>query len=200
MVENLIEPLLSGIYAGDIYNLSLLAIFPHFYEIEQKHRSLILGMAKQAQKSKQKQQQEQHKGIFQTVSTGLQSIVEAIERQLDHTVVKKGIKVSEIKKEDDLYHLELSDGTVDKADAIVITAQHDAIPSMFPNEQQTLAYFKKCLQHLLQPLQWLIRKKLFSCPQMERGLLFRETAAIRLLLVHGPTKNGRILLRRAKRC
>ncbi|MEK4178103.1 protoporphyrinogen oxidase [Aeribacillus sp. FSL K6-1121] len=143
VVENLIEPLLSGIYAGDIYNLSLLAIFPHFYEIEQKHRSLILGMAKQAQKSKQKQQQEQHKGIFQTVSTGLQSIVEAIERQLDHTVVKKGIKVSEIKKEDDLYHLELSDGTVDKADAIVITAQHDAIPSMFPNEQQTLAYFKK---------------------------------------------------------
>jgi len=51
VVENLIEPLLSGIYAGDIYNLSLLAIFPHFYEIEQKHRSLILGMAKQAQKS-----------------------------------------------------------------------------------------------------------------------------------------------------
>lgn len=46
VVENLIEPLLSGIYAGDIDNLSLMALFPNFYEIEQEHRSLVLGLKK----------------------------------------------------------------------------------------------------------------------------------------------------------
>lgn len=47
VVENLIEPLLSGIYAGDIDKLSLMSTFPQFYQTEQKHRSLILGMKKQ---------------------------------------------------------------------------------------------------------------------------------------------------------
>lgn len=47
VVENLIEPLLSGIYAGDIDRLSLMSTFPQFYQTEQKHRSLILGMKKQ---------------------------------------------------------------------------------------------------------------------------------------------------------
>ncbi len=46
VVENLIEPLLSGIYAGDIDKLSLMSTFPQFYQTEQKHRSLILGMKK----------------------------------------------------------------------------------------------------------------------------------------------------------
>ena len=35
VVENLIEPLLSGIYAGDIDDLSLMALFPNFYQMEQ---------------------------------------------------------------------------------------------------------------------------------------------------------------------
>lgn len=44
VVENLIEPLLSGIYAGDIDQLSLKATFPQFYEMEQEHGSLIKGL------------------------------------------------------------------------------------------------------------------------------------------------------------
>lgn len=46
VVENLIEPLLSGIYAGDIDRLSLMSTFPQFYQTEQKYRSLIIGMKK----------------------------------------------------------------------------------------------------------------------------------------------------------
>ena len=46
VVENLIEPLLSGVYAGDIDHMSLKSTYPQFYEVEKKHRSLILGMKK----------------------------------------------------------------------------------------------------------------------------------------------------------
>ena len=48
VVENLIEPLLSGIYAGDIDRLSLMSTFPQFYQTEQKYRSLIIGMKNRA--------------------------------------------------------------------------------------------------------------------------------------------------------
>jgi oxygen-dependent protoporphyrinogen oxidase len=46
IVDNLIDPLLSGIYAGDIDRLSLMSLFPMFYHMEQKHRSLVLGLKK----------------------------------------------------------------------------------------------------------------------------------------------------------
>ncbi len=46
VVENLIEPLLSGIYAGDVDRLSLRSTFPQFLHAEHKYRSLIVGMKK----------------------------------------------------------------------------------------------------------------------------------------------------------
>src|SRR5690606_41681919 len=36
LVEHLIEPLLSGIYSGDIDEMSLMATFPNFYHLEDR--------------------------------------------------------------------------------------------------------------------------------------------------------------------
>ncbi|GAA3330036.1 hypothetical protein GCM10020331_080930 [Ectobacillus funiculus] len=50
-MKNLIEPLLSGIYAGDIDQMSLMATFPQFYQVEQKHGSIVRGMRTLAPKN-----------------------------------------------------------------------------------------------------------------------------------------------------
>lgn len=42
VVENLIEPLLSGIYAGDIDRLSLQSTFPQFQDVEKNQEVLFL--------------------------------------------------------------------------------------------------------------------------------------------------------------
>lgn len=44
VLENLTEPLLSGMYGGDIQKISLQATFPQFGELEQQYGSLIRGM------------------------------------------------------------------------------------------------------------------------------------------------------------
>ena len=44
MMDKLIEPLLAGIYGGDIYKISLLSTFPHFIQVEQKYRNMVKGM------------------------------------------------------------------------------------------------------------------------------------------------------------
>src|SRR5690625_1992074 len=36
LVENILEPLLSGIYSGDVDQISLIATFPNFYQLEQE--------------------------------------------------------------------------------------------------------------------------------------------------------------------
>src|SRR5690606_35033083 len=43
MVKKIAEPLLAGIYAGDLKKLSLRATFPQFAQSEQQHGSLIVG-------------------------------------------------------------------------------------------------------------------------------------------------------------
>ncbi|WP_110114368.1 protoporphyrinogen oxidase [Bacillus sp. CGMCC 1.16541] len=130
VVENLIEPLLSGIYAGDIDRLSLNATFPQFLHAEQKHRSLIVGMKKQRALQPKPMGEQKKKGMFLTLTTGLQSLVEAIEAQLTPQSVLKGTRVEHIKKIDEGFTLTLNNGKVIEADSVIVTSPHQAAQSM----------------------------------------------------------------------
>ncbi|WP_082234699.1 protoporphyrinogen oxidase [Halobacillus massiliensis] len=123
-VENLIEPLLSGIYAGDIDDLSLQSTFPNFYQLEIEHGSLIKGLRKTVPKPPKNKPKP---SMFRTFRGGLDSLVEAVEAQMDEGSVLKNTAVDHIEKKTDVYHVLLSDGTVQKADAVVLAAPYFAV-------------------------------------------------------------------------
>ncbi|WP_212935977.1 protoporphyrinogen oxidase [Bacillus hominis] len=133
VVENLIEPLLSGVYAGDIDEMSLMSTFPQLYQIEQKHRSISLGMRTLAPKEEKAAPK---KGIFQTVKTGLESIVESLEVKIHEGTVMKGTRIEKVAKLGDGYTITLSNGKEIEADAIVMAASHKVLPSMFAQYKQ----------------------------------------------------------------
>ncbi|MGG3671974.1 protoporphyrinogen oxidase [Bacillus nitratireducens] len=133
VVENLIEPLLSGIYAGDIDEMSLMSTFPQIYQIEQEHRSISLGMRTLAPKQ---EKAEVKKGIFKTVKTGLESIVESLEVKIPNDMVIKGTRIEKVAKLGDGYTIILSNGKEMEADAIVVAAPHKVLPSMFAQYKQ----------------------------------------------------------------
>ncbi|RHW43141.1 protoporphyrinogen oxidase [Neobacillus notoginsengisoli] len=134
VVENLIEPLLSGIYAGDIDQMSLMATFPQFYQVEQKSRSLILGMKQMAPPPAKKTPDSGGKkkgGAFLTFRTGLQSFAEAIEARLEPNSVLKGLKATSIEKVDDDYEVILNNGESLIADCIISAVPHHIAQSIF---------------------------------------------------------------------
>ncbi|MGG1396392.1 protoporphyrinogen oxidase [Bacillus salipaludis] len=132
VVENLIEPLLSGIYAGDIDHLSLMSTFPQFYEVEQKYRSLIIGMKKSAPTQPKKPVNTQKgKGGFLTFKSGLQSFGEAIEAKLDPHSILKGHRVDTITKVNKGYEIFLNNGETLEADCIIAATPHKVTQSMF---------------------------------------------------------------------
>ncbi|WP_019414500.1 protoporphyrinogen oxidase [Paenisporosarcina sp. TG20] len=128
VVENLIEPLLSGIYAGDIDKLSLKATFPQFYEIEQKHRSLILGMKKTTPKVPVRKPKE---ALFRTFKNGLETIVDAIETQLEPGSVIKGVRVDRLEKVGDQVNLYLNNGSEMLLDGVILTTPHPTLVQLF---------------------------------------------------------------------
>lgn len=132
VVENLIEPLLSGIYSGDIDQLSLMSTFPQFSEVEKKYRSLIVGMKKTAPpKSKTVQNGKKSTGVFRTFKTGFQSFAEAIEAHLEPQSILTGYRVNKIEKVDNQYELFLNNGESLVADCVIAATPHKATQSMF---------------------------------------------------------------------
>jgi len=136
VVDHLIEPLLSGIYAGNIDRLSLKATFPQFQQMESKYRSLILGMkssmakkesAAQATKGKKGSKQ---KGMFLTYRGGLQSMVDRLE-ELIVEQVKKDHALVKIEKVDARYRLIFENGTEDLVDQVLLTTPHQQAYSLF---------------------------------------------------------------------
>lgn len=82
--ERLIEPLMSGIYAGDGDQLSLLSTFPYLRDLEIAHGGLVKGaLSVRRKRSKTTARVTKNRSIFLTPTTGLAEIVEALVRRLE---------------------------------------------------------------------------------------------------------------------
>jgi oxygen-dependent protoporphyrinogen oxidase len=131
IVDRLIEPLLSGIYAGDIDHYSLQALFPQIHQLSKSHRSLvrvmgnIYGHAKPAPASKSR-------GQFLTFKTGLQALPARIEDRLTSCAIMKGSPARSIRKQGGHYHLELGDGRSLDAHAVILAVPDSAAADLLP--------------------------------------------------------------------
>lgn len=132
VVENLIEPLLSGIYAGDIHKMSLMATFPHFYKVEQQYGSLVLG-AKIMTPQKKQQKTVSNKGIFLSFKNGLESFAQAINEKLEPNTVLLGNRVEKVNKTEEGYEILLHSGNTMSADSIVMTIPHYVVNDILPH-------------------------------------------------------------------
>jgi protoporphyrinogen/coproporphyrinogen III oxidase len=133
--ENLIEPLMSGIYAGDGDQLSLASTFPYLRDLELKYGSLARGALKMRKKSMGAQslqtlhrRQESSDSVpgsrsaFLTPTTGLAEIVEKLLERLSANGVdlKLNTKASRINNHEAGYQVELESGEALEADSIVL--------------------------------------------------------------------------------
>lgn len=139
VLENMIEPLLSGIYATNIDELSLMSTFPYFKEREDKYGSLIKGAI--AEKTDAPKKNVKKPGQFLQFKNGFQSFID----QLLNTVQNNGVStqfnadVRSISKDDDGYTVTAGDETK-HYDNVVVTVPHFQYKRWFNG--LPLEYFK----------------------------------------------------------
>ncbi len=95
--ENLIEPLMSGIYAGDGDALSLASTFPYLRDLEIKYGSLARGALKMHKQSAGRNGSRSLQGsrsAFLTPTTGLAEIVEKLVETLESQHVELRLNAS----------------------------------------------------------------------------------------------------------
>lgn len=117
--EQLVEPLMSGIYAGDGEQLSLAATFPQLRQLELKHGSLLKGLAASDQ-SKIQSPKSKILPPFVSLSGGMATLVEAIQARLSHTQLCTGVTVECIHRQGHGYAITLADGRTIPADAVIL--------------------------------------------------------------------------------
>ena len=150
LYERLIEPLMSGIYAGDGEELSLAATFPQLRQSELEHGSLVMGMFATKRKNRElaakaadeaakaraegRQVPERKKWpAFVTPELGLAEIVEALEKTFSREELVLGASVTSIAKEGEEWVARLADGRTLRAEALVLAApSHGAAPLLRP--------------------------------------------------------------------
>jgi oxygen-dependent protoporphyrinogen oxidase len=124
-LDKIAEPLMSGIYNAEAEKQSLLSTFPRFRTIEEKYGSLIKGMlaskrAAAASKAAVPSNGAKPASVFMSLKGGMGRLVEALCSQLSGDL-RLGTGVEAIDKTDDGYALQLSDGTILSARAVVLT-------------------------------------------------------------------------------
>lgn len=138
VMERVAEPLLAGIYAGELNKLSLASTFPQFREAERKHGSLIRGMrankrlAASTPAVATRLPDAVKNSMFLTFRGGLNTMLEALHESLVRSGVewKLGRKAVAFRQNNEdehgdnvaPYEVLLSDGEILEADGIVITA------------------------------------------------------------------------------
>jgi oxygen-dependent protoporphyrinogen oxidase len=119
--ENLIEPLMSGIYAGNGDALSLASTFPYLRDLELKYGSLARGALEMRKQSAGKAVQGS-RSAFLTPTTGLAEIVEALVAYLEanHADLRLETPVARLLRLDDQYGVELKSGAILEADGVIL--------------------------------------------------------------------------------
>ncbi len=110
----LIDPMSSGIYAGDPERLSLKSCFPRIYELEHGYGSLIramLKLKKEASKKGRKGPGAGPGGVLTSFRNGMSELVHSLAQQLG-TVVRTGCRVRNAIRERDGWKVETSDGDI----------------------------------------------------------------------------------------
>lgn len=130
--ERLIEPLMSGIYAGDGDKLSLQATFPYLRELELKYGGLVKGaLALRRQRALLQHQAKGNNGneltpetrsIFITPISGLAEIVEALISRLESAGVDLRLNtlVRQVSPLGDGYQLLLDEGEMISSDSLIL--------------------------------------------------------------------------------
>jgi oxygen-dependent protoporphyrinogen oxidase len=76
MVDRVAEPLLSGVYGGNVESLSVRAVLPRFAEMEREHGSLVRATLRAKAQNQNKTAKPQP--LFSSLKNGMQQIIDAL--------------------------------------------------------------------------------------------------------------------------
>ena len=126
LVERQIAPVLSGVYSGDLQDLTIASTLPYVLDYKEKYGSIIKGF----HANKEKFQSDGENRFF-SFKNGLETLITAYERKLMDVEIKKNTKVVHIDQTVNQYKVLFENGEELEADGIILSIPHTAAQHLF---------------------------------------------------------------------
>ncbi|TMI80658.1 MAG: protoporphyrinogen oxidase [Bacillati bacterium ANGP1] len=96
LLDRVVQPLVSGIYAADPFAVSLSATMPQFAEMERRHGSVIRALRRSRDRSRAEAESGPRWSLFVTLAGGMEDLVSAVARRLPPSSVRLRQRVASI--------------------------------------------------------------------------------------------------------
>lgn len=138
--EKFIDPIASGIFAGDPERMSLKSCFPRVYALEEKYGSLIRAMIRLQKEAKKtgKRVGPGPGGVLTSFYDGMETLVNGLKSHLEERL-KTNCKVISIDKKGDTYTIYLSDNSSIDAEAVVVATPAHVTSEIVKNIDKQLS-------------------------------------------------------------
>jgi oxygen-dependent protoporphyrinogen oxidase len=138
-LEKLLDPMVTGIFAGDPDRMSLKSCFPLIHELERKYGGLVKGMiALQKERRRAGEKREMSAGpggVLMSFDTGVQALIDVLADRLSEGL-HTGVAVENVKMRDGRFLLSLVEngqrGEVDTDALVMATPAYDAAAALGP--------------------------------------------------------------------
>jgi len=147
-LEKIAEPLVAGIHTSNPDNMSVLATFPRFVEMERNYGSLIKGMLALLKKMPPKSENSKNKmTYFMSLKEGMQELVRGCVNFIGEENIITGKAVKEVRKKGELYELIFDNNESSEFSSVVF-----ATPSYVTKE--ILSSLDNQLSQMLAEIEW----------------------------------------------
>lgn len=123
--ERLIDPMASGVFAGDASKLSLKSCFPRIHEIEEEYGSLIRGLIRLQIKAKREGKKNTPGpgpgGTLTSFADGMSALTDSLAEQLGSRI-RISTAVQDISRSGNRYQLQLENNEVEESDVLILAA------------------------------------------------------------------------------
>ncbi len=141
--EKLIDPMVTGIYAGDPSRLSIRSCFPKVYDLERKYGGLIKGFISLAKESKKTGKKvEAGGGTLHSFQGGMFTLIEYLKECLG-TRIKTGASVKGIEKKEGHYIIHSEDGDIYETEKVVMAVPAYDASRILHDLDKNLAFLLK---------------------------------------------------------
>ncbi|MBX0315701.1 protoporphyrinogen oxidase [Planococcus glaciei] len=125
LVDNQIAPVLSGVYSGNLHELTLASTLPYLVDYKNKYGSIIKGL----EANKQHFQGTANKK-FISFDGGMAVLIDRLEEKLNEATIIKGVATKAVVKIEDGYEVKMADGRSVLADYVILATPHEAAESL----------------------------------------------------------------------
>ncbi|PFG06428.1 protoporphyrinogen oxidase [Bacillus sp. es.034] len=130
LVENQIAPVLSGVYSGSLYKLTMASTLPYLFDYKNEYGSIIKGLSANRQKFKGSSNKK-----FISFRHGLSTIIDRLEEECGDAMILKGTEIKSLHMSAGKYELTLNGHESIQADYVIFATPHDVTQQILKHEK-----------------------------------------------------------------